>query len=127
VLWLEVRWWEAKKAPGLIGDVMEVSEATTLADNVKEIACPPAAASLHLPAAPFPASDPLEADEHRTPGRIPHVAVNPVSALSSATRKVIAAYRLCLSREAMRQLRGFLCHSHLRHEKGPPSPAGPRG
>ena len=36
--WLWVHLREAQKTPGLIGDIVEVDEATTLPDNIEEIA-----------------------------------------------------------------------------------------
>ena len=36
--WFRLGWRHAEKGPGLVGDVLEVDEATGLADDVEKIA-----------------------------------------------------------------------------------------
>jgi hypothetical protein len=38
MVWLRLRSWHGEKAPGLVGDVVEVDKAAALADDVEEIA-----------------------------------------------------------------------------------------
>jgi len=37
MVWLWLRSWHGEKAPGFVGDVVEVDKATAFADDVEEI------------------------------------------------------------------------------------------
>ena len=77
--------------------------------------CSPVAASVHLPAGALPVSA-FQPDEHRAAGRVPDVADQPVAAVATAVGEIVAAHRLGLAREAMRQFCAHCaaCHAAAR-------------
>src|SRR5262249_53994314 len=86
----------------------EVDETAALADDVEQIAMlagggvgPFAGRSFRR----FP-----QPHEHRSARRVAHVAHQPVAALAPAIGEIVTAYRLGLSREAVRQLGGVARH-----------------
>jgi hypothetical protein len=71
--------------------------------------CWPVAASVHLPAAPFPLSGPVRRTNRLRPG-VPDVADDPVATPAAAVGEVMAAHRLGITREAARQVGGLRRH-----------------
>ena len=70
----------------------------------------PVAASVHLPAAPFPDSAPFSRTKRERPGVLLNVADQPVAALAASVREITAAHRLGVLRETARQFRRLLRH-----------------
>ena len=74
--------------------------------------CSPVAASVHLPAAPLPDSGPFSRTNIERPGVFLHVADQPVAALAAAVGEIMAAHRLGIARETVRQFGGIERHRH---------------
>ena len=70
-LWLQSR--QAEEASCLIGDVMEVDEATTLADDVEEVAMFAGGGVSPFAGRAFAELVPLETNEQRAAGRVADV------------------------------------------------------
>ena len=70
----------------------------------------PVAASVHLPAAPFPDSAPFRRTKRERPGVFLNIADQPVAAFSASVREIAATHRLGILRETARQFRRLLRH-----------------
>lgn len=96
---------QAEEAPRLIGDVLEIDEATVFADHVEQVAMgSPVAASVHLPGRALAGLGAFQPDEHRSAGRVACVADQPVAALAASGGKVMAADRFRLTAETLREV-----------------------
>ena len=118
MVWFRLRSRQAEKVPGLIGDVAEVDEAAALADHVEQVAMlagrgvgPFAGGAL----AGFRSCQP---DEHGAAGRVPDVADQPVAALAATVGEIVAAHRLGIARETVRQFGGVERASSRRRPLG---------
>ncbi len=112
MVWRRVGSWQAEKAPCFIGDVGEIDEAGAFTDDVEQIAMlarcrvrPLAGGTL----AGFRSSQP---DEEGAPRRVADIADQPVAAFSPAAGKVMAAHRLGIARETVRQIGGLMAHGY---------------
>ena len=112
MVWRRVRSWQAEKTPCFIGDVEEIDEAAAFADDVEQIAMfagrrvrPFAGSTL----ARFGSSQP---DEQGAPWRVADIANQPVAAFSPAVREVVAAHRLGIARETVRQIGSLMAHGY---------------
>ncbi len=112
MVWRRVRSWQAEKAPCFIDDVGEFGEAAAFADDVEQIAMlagrrvrPFAGSTL----ARFGSSQP---DEEGAPWRVADIANQPVAALPPAVGEVVAAHRLGIARETVRQIGGPMAHGY---------------
>ena len=106
--WLRVGARQAQEAARLVGDVVEVEKAAALADDVEQVAVlarggvgPFAGRSLRRL---------LQPDEHGAARCVAHVADQPVAALAPAIGEIVAAHRLGLARETVRQFGGVARH-----------------
>ena len=105
---LRVRARQAQEAARLVGDVMEIEKAAALADHVEQVAVlarggvgPFAGRSLRRL---------LQPDEHGASRCIADVTDQPVAAFAPAVGEVVAAYRLGLARETVRQFGSVARH-----------------
>ena len=112
MVWRRVGSWQAEKAPCFIDDVGEFSEAAAFADDVEQIAMlagrrvrPFASSAL----ARFRSS---QSHEKRAPWRVADIADQPVAALPPAVGEVMAAHRLGIARETVRQIGGLMAHGY---------------
>ena len=112
MVWRRVRSWQAEKAPCFIDDVGEIGEAAAFADDVEQIAmfagrrvCPFASGALA-------GLRPVQPYEKRAPRRVTDIANQPVAAFSSAVGEVVAAHRLGIARETVRQIGGLMAHGY---------------
>src|SRR5487761_278631 len=103
---------QTEKAPGFVGDVVEIDKAAALADDVEEIAIFGRGGIGPMPGGAETGFRSAKPDEHRPAGRIANVAHQPVAALAPPVGQVIAAYRLGIARETMGQFSGLTSHGH---------------
>jgi hypothetical protein len=96
--------WQAQEASCLLSDIVEIDQTATFADHVEQVAV--LASGGVGPFARRAATDvhALQTDEHRAAGCIPDVADLPVIADTAPVGEIVAAHRLCLAREAIRQV-----------------------
>ncbi len=106
---LRVRAGQAQEAARLVGDVVEIEKAAALADDVEQIAVL-ARGGVGPFAGRAPSPTVLEPDEHGAPRCIADVTDQPVAAFAPTVGEVVAAYRLGLAREAMRQFGSVARH-----------------
>ena len=104
--------WQAEKAPCLIGNIGEFGEAGGFADDVEEIAMFARRRVRPLASGTLASLRPMQPDEEGAPGRIPDIAHQPVAALPTAVGQVVAAHRLGIAREAVRQIGGLITHGY---------------
>ncbi len=112
MVWRRLRPWKAEKAPCFIGDVEEIGEAAAFADDVEQIAMfagrrvgPFAGSTL----AGFWSVQPYE---EGAPWCIADIADQPVAAFSPAVGEIMAAHRLGIARETVRQIGGLMVHGY---------------
>ena len=92
----------AQERTRFIGDIVELVEAATFADDVEQIAM--LAAGGVGPFAGRSFRGLLEPHEHRAARRIADIADEPVVALAASVGEIMAAHRLGLARETARQV-----------------------
>ncbi len=112
MVWRRVRSRKAEKAPCLIGNIGEFGEPAAFADDVEQI---PVFAGRSV--GPFAGRTlsglrSSQPDEEGTPWRVADIANQPVAAFSPAVGEVVAAYRLGIAREAVRQIVGLMAHGY---------------
>ena len=98
--------------PGLVGDVAEVDKAAALADDIEEIAMIAGRGVGPFAGRALAGFRSFQPDEQGAAGRIPHVADQPVAALAAAVGEIVAAHRLGIARETVRQFGGVERHRH---------------
>ena len=106
MVWLRLRSWHGEKAPGFVGDVVEVDKAAALADDVEEIAMFAGGGVGPFAGRALAGFRSFQPDEHRAAGRVADVADQPVAAFAAAVGEIVAAHRLGIARETVRQFGG---------------------
>ncbi|GAN64643.1 hypothetical protein AA0313_1764 [Acetobacter indonesiensis NRIC 0313] len=86
--WLWLR--QAEKAPGLIGDITKIQQPEAFTDDVKQIAMLPRRTIRPFTRATTPAQTTMQADIERPSRRVVDVADQPVIAVPSPGREVMA-------------------------------------
>src|SRR5260221_8957827 len=96
---------QTQEAPRLFSDILEIYQTATFADNIEQIAvltgCRVGPFTGRAAARAFR----FQADEHRSAGRVPDVADQPVIADATPVGEIVTTHRLGLARETMCQLR----------------------
>ena len=112
MVWFRLRSRQAEKVPGLVGDVAEIDKAAALADDIEEIAMIAGRRVGPFAGRALAGFRSFQPDEQGAAGRIPHVADQPVAALAAAVGEIMAAHRLGIARETVRQFGGIERHRH---------------
>ena len=114
---------QAEEAPRFVGDVLEV-DADRRLSRMTSSRSPysPVAASVHLPAGAFRRSR-LEPTNMRAARRVADVADQPVGALAAAVGEIVAANRLGVLREALREF-GGVASGHQAASRSPTRSSG---
>src|ERR1700736_530619 len=94
MVWLRLRSWHGEKAPGLVGDVVEVDKATAFADDVEKIAVVAGRRIGPFAGRALAGFRSFQPDEHGATGRVSNVADQPVAAFPAAVGEIMTAYRL---------------------------------
>ena len=112
MVWRRLRTWQAEKAQCFIGDFGEFGEAAAFADDIEQIAMfagrrvgPFACRTL----ARLRSSQP---DEEGAPWCVADIPDQPVAAFPPAVGEVVAAHRLGIARETVRQIGGLMAHGY---------------
>ena len=107
---------QAQEASRLVGDVVEVDEAAALADDVEQIAMLAGRGVGPFAGGALAGFRPVQPDEHGAARRVADVADQPVAALAAAVGEIVAAHRLGLARETVRQIGRIArpCHAASR-------------
>ena len=95
---------QAEEAPRLIGDVLEIDEATAFADHVEQVAMLARGRVGPFAGRALAGLGAFQPDEHRSAGRVACVADQPVAALAASGGKVMAADRFRLTAETLREV-----------------------
>ena len=112
MVWRRVRSWQAEKAPCFIGDVGEIGEAAAFTDDVEQIAMLARCRVRPLAGGTLAGFPPVQSDEEGATWRIADIADQPVAALPPAIGEVVAAHRLGIARETVRQIGGLMAHGY---------------
>ena len=112
MVWLRLRSRQAEKVPGLVGDVAEIGKAAALADDIEEVAVIAGRSVSPFAGRTLAGFRPFQPDEQGAAGCIPHVADKPVAALAAAVGEIVAAHRLGIARETVRQVGGIERHRY---------------
>ena len=107
-----VRSWQTEKAPCFIRDVGEIGEAAAFADDVEQIAMLAGRRVSPFAGRTLASLRPVQPDEEGAPRRVTDVANQPVAAFSPAVGEVVAAHRLGIARETVRQIGGLMAHGY---------------
>ncbi len=110
MVWRRVRSWQAEKAACFIGDVGEIGEAAAFADNVEQIAVLAGRRVRPFASGALAGLWSSEPDEEGAPRHIADIPDQPVAAFSPAVGEVVAAHRLGIARETVRQIGGLMAH-----------------
>ncbi len=110
MVWRRVGSRQAEKAPCFIGDVGEIGEAAAFTDDVEQIAMLAGRRVRPFASGTLASLRPVQPDEEGAPQRIADIADQPVAALPPAVGEVVAAHRLGISRETVRQIGGLMAH-----------------
>ena len=110
MVWRRVRSWQAEKAPCFIDDVGEFGEAAAFADDVEQIAVLAGRRVRPFASGALTGFWPVQPDEEGAPRRVADIANQPIAALPSAVGEVVAAHRLGIARETVRQVGGLMAH-----------------
>ena len=89
---------------------MEIEKAAALADHVEQVAVLARGGVGPFAGGAATGFRPLEPDEHGAPRCIAHVADEPIAALAPSIGEIMAAHRLGLARETVRQLGSVARH-----------------
>ena len=109
------RWllpWQAEKAPCFIGDVGKIGEAAAFADDVEQIAMLAGRRIGPFTSSALAGLRSSQPHEEGAPRRVVDVANQPVAALPPAVGEVVAAHRLGIARETVRQIGGLMVHGY---------------
>ncbi len=112
MVWRRLRAWQAEKSPCFIGDVEEFGEAAAFANYVEEIAMFGGRCVGPFASGTLAGFRPVQPDEEGAPWRIAGIADQPVAALPPAVGEVVAAHRLGIARETVRQIGGLMVHGY---------------
>ncbi len=112
MVWRRVRPWQAEKAPCLIGDVGEIGEAAAFANDVEQIAVFAGRRVGPFASGALAGVRSFQPDEKGAPWRVADIADQPVAAFSSAVGEVVAARRLGIARETVRQIGSLMAHGY---------------
>ena len=93
---------QAEEVPGFFGNICEVDETERIPDHIQQIAIFTRGRVLPFTGNAFHAV--VQTDEHGTARRVSDIADLPVIALFATIRQIVAAHRLGLSAETLRQL-----------------------
>jgi hypothetical protein len=110
MVWRRVRSWQAEEPPCLVGDVGEIDEAGGFADDVEEIAMFARRRVRPLASGTLAGFWPVQPNEEGAPWRVADIADQPVAAFPPAVGEVVAAHRLSIARETVRQVGGLMAH-----------------
>ena len=92
---------QAEEVPGFFGNICEVDETERIPDHIQQIAIFTRGRVLPFAGNAFHAV--VQPDEHRAASRVSDIANLPVIALFAAIGEIMAAHRLGLSAETLRQ------------------------
>ncbi len=112
MVWGRLGSWQAEKAPGFIGDVGEIGEAAAFADDIEQIAMLAGRRVGPFAGRTLARLRPAQPDEEGAPWCVADIADQPVAAFSPAVGEVVAAHRLGITREAVRQIGGLITHGY---------------
>ena len=112
MVWRRVRSWQAEKAPCFIGDVGEIGDAAAFADDVEQIAMLAGRRVRPFAGRTLAGLRSSQPDEERPPWCVADISDQPVAALSPAIGEVVAAHRLGIARETVRQIGGLMAHGY---------------
>ncbi len=112
MVWRWVGSWQAEKASRFIGDVGEIGEAAVFADDVEQIAMIAGRRVRPFACRTLAGFRPVQSDEEGATWRIADIADQPVAALPPAVEEVVAAHRLGIARETVRQIGGLMAHGY---------------
>ena len=112
MVWRRVGSWQAEKAPCFIGDVGEIGEAAAFADDVEQIAMLAGRRVRPFASGTLAGLRSSQPDEEGAPWRVADIANQPVAALPPAVGEVVAAHRLGIARETVRQIGGLMAHGY---------------
>src|SRR5699024_10897838 len=114
---------QAEEGTCLLRDIGEIHEATALADDVEKVAMLAGGGVGPFARRALAALGAGQAHEHRAPRRIVHVAYHPVATFATSVGQIVAAHRLGIARETVRQFRSI----EPRHHAAPRSPTRATG
>ena len=101
---------QAQEATRLVGDIVEIEKAAAFADDVEQIAVLARGGVGPFAGRAATRLRPLEPDEHGAARCIADVADQPIAAFAPAVGEIVAAYRLGLARETVRQFGSVARH-----------------
>ncbi len=97
---------QAEETTGFLGNISKVDQAEAFADDIEQIAIFTALRIGPFTGRPLAGFRPGKANEHRPARIVLHIANLPVIALLATVRQIVAAHRLGLSAETLRQFGG---------------------
>ncbi len=112
MVWRWLGRWQAEKAPCFIGDVGEIGQAAAFADDVEQIAMFPGRRVRPFASGALASLRSSQPDKKGAPRRVVDIADQPVAALPAAVGEVVAAHRLGIARETVRQIGGLMAHGY---------------
>ena len=112
MVWLRLRSRHGEKAPGLISDVAEIDQTAAFADDVEQIAMFCAGGIRPSPGSTFAGFRSYQPDKERATGCVPDVADEPVPTFAATVGKIVAAHRLGIARETVRQIGDMMAHGY---------------
>ena len=112
--WVRFRlWpWQAKEAAGFVGDVVEIAKTATFTNNIEQITVFTCAGVGPFAGGAFTGFGSFEPDEHGTARGVSYVAHEPIAAFAATVGEIVAAHRLGIARETVRQFGGWADHGH---------------
>ena len=112
MVWLRLRSRQAKKVPGLIGDVAEFDQAAPFADDIEKVAVIAVRRVGPFFGRALAGFRSFQPDEQGAAGRIPHVADQPIAAFAASVGEIVTAHRLGIARATVRQFGGVERHRY---------------
>ena len=97
---------QTEKPAGFLGNIGKVDQAEAFADDIEQIAIFTALRIGPFTGCPFAGLRPDKANKHRPARIVLHIANLPVVALLATVRQIMAAHRLGLLAETLRQFGG---------------------
>jgi hypothetical protein len=112
--WVRFRlWpWQAKEAAGFVGDVVEIGKTATFTNDIEQITVFTRAGVGPFAGGAFTGFGSFEPDEHGTARGVSHVAHQPIDTLAATVEEIVAAYRLGIARETVRQFGSTVAHRY---------------
>jgi hypothetical protein len=104
--------WKAQEPTGFVSNVVEIGQVAAFANDVEQITMIAIGGIGPFASSTFAEIRSFQPDKQRSARRVSDIAHQPVAAFTPAIEEIMAAHRLGIARETLRQVRGLVLHDY---------------